>query len=408
MHRLMQLVCALSLGGCALTQPVPIARWHMDHNEDIAQSERQMIVQNILRARDQESMVFTRVSEVQGSSRRTISGTLGADLGEGPSNDTLSPGVGIEQSTNPSWTIGVLSSQEFTQGVLRPIDMDTVNYYVTQGWPGELFGYLFVESIELNRPTADSHYAPEILSYCQSREQGAQRVCVIENEPGSPGFDAFQAWVSQITNGRLCRRPSVAVAPYRQTADNLEHLMKLYDRSDLSLEPTASGGYELRAQGRFDICIGDDDARFYDLLGPGTERSDVGRDPAHRLGVVQLRSLQGAIYYLGEGLRNQGHDGGFHVRVGRNSAIGGGPACAEGCLISLMDLHSSPGGYGAIRVTHHQRDYYVNYQDRSGGDPPPTPTRDRSQMTINLMLQLLGLYQSSADRPTTGLVRVIN
>jgi hypothetical protein len=72
-----------------------------------------------------------------------------------------------------------------------------------------------------------------------------------------------------------------------------------------------------------------------------------------------------------------------------------------------MQLHSTPTASGGVHVTHHGVDYYVAYQDR-GRASAGHDARDRSQMTINLMLQLLGLYQSSADRPTTGLVRVIN
>jgi len=415
-------LAASVLAGCAdLPRREPIARWHIANNEEIAVSERQMIVRNVLRARDQESMVFTRVSEVSGNSNRGVAGTLGLTFRQNE-DDTISPSLGMTQSSNPSWSIDVLNSQEFTQGILRPIDLEILGYYVSQGWPSELFGYLFVESVLITEEAASQEICRRAAP------------CLIQNDPDSntgEQFALFERWLAEIGRATICPRDHEAFAAI--STPSLQQALDAFDRGDVELR-SAGDALQLHASPAHDICVfaggGPHATGYYAIAGNGAPEgahTEQGLSNSAPRGTIHLRSLAGALYYLGEGLRDDGpnrdlqSEPGFIVRNYRRPWSSDVPAgcIAEtprsggetmwSCPYYLFRVRSAASRYGDVVINHHGQSYYVAFLDRAPNSAAPNDRYgDRSQMVIALMLQLLGLYQSSDDRPATGTVRVIN
>ena len=58
--------------------------------------------------------------------------------------------------------VTTLETGAFYQGFLRPIDLQTLNYFIRQGYPRELLFWLFTDSFELTLPTGHYgyHYSP--------------------------------------------------------------------------------------------------------------------------------------------------------------------------------------------------------------------------------------------------------
>ncbi len=330
-------VAAIGLAGCALNGRVPISDWHLQHNEEIAIGERQMIVRNILRARDQESMVFTRVTQASGGMTRQARVTLSVFSGEGPGNATVTPGGQYQVETKPTWTIGVQHSQEFWRGIMRPIDIETVGHFVNQGWPIDIFTYLFVQSVLLSesnpsnssqmpcllvndpddRTTRSSTQIPRNGGYCaqtssrpaeallstyelfltdpdigQGDSASTQQAAVLPASVGRGDFSDFEDWVVRT------RRPGTAVYFCRRRAAEahlpnpgastvqIPHIISVVDHAGLTFDE--SGALQASGAG-YDICIYDgndpDFTGYYQLSGQlGDSRLENQSDETNRTG----------------------------------------------------------------------------------------------------------------------------
>ena len=138
------LFLALLVGGCSLSQP--IARSAIDYNEAVERAANTLLLRNILRARDEMPLHFTTIPQIRGSlnlgvGQPGLSIPLAAGLGG-------ALGLGLSGGVSPSFDVSALDTQEFTRGLLEPLEPTIFRYYLERGYPEELLLMLFFSSIE--------------------------------------------------------------------------------------------------------------------------------------------------------------------------------------------------------------------------------------------------------------------
>jgi hypothetical protein len=148
----------------------------IDYNLEAEQAQEQALLLNIIRASQRRPMQFTSLQSVTGSGN--VSGSLqGGVVGskQTPYISQFPFGNGgpntLAQSTNSAisriatgnvtgnatmggtatFIVPVLDTQEFYQGILTPLTLQVVDYYIQQGFPPQLLFDLFVLKVEVTR-----------------------------------------------------------------------------------------------------------------------------------------------------------------------------------------------------------------------------------------------------------------
>lgn len=125
----------LLLSACAMTGPAH--KVAVDYNRSFAHARDEVLLLNVLRASAREPLQFSTMGTVTGGVRTgsTISIPFTNIIAGG--KDAISPTIGFTDR-NPSVTVVPLSNKEFTSGMLQPISLGTLDYFLSQGWGREL------------------------------------------------------------------------------------------------------------------------------------------------------------------------------------------------------------------------------------------------------------------------------
>lgn len=205
-----------ALSGCAFGPQ--LKRIATDQDAMIANAEDELMLRNIVRARERFPLHFLTIVEVNGDAQVTVGGSLGAAfpadaLGEsfgatgaltgstaGRGVTTVTPNLSASASTRPSFRAAVLATEKFQRGIQTPVSPATIAYYLDAGWPDELIMALFIERLDLydaDKPDGDK----------------TARLGTIYNEPdGSYGFGAFLCRYSLASQAARVKTPLGPVA----------------------------------------------------------------------------------------------------------------------------------------------------------------------------------------------------
>jgi hypothetical protein len=182
---LRRLLIGVGLGGalcaCALVDPV-------DNRYDtvarsLAKARNESIFLNLVRASHDYPLSFATIANVTPTLTNTTSlalpsfllgphipsfGNLGTNVASPlftPGRDVIFGNTTAANSTQvqTGFSISTQETSAFYQGFLKPIDLQTLNYFIRQGYPRELLFWLFTDSFTLtlpNAPTLGYHYSP--------------------------------------------------------------------------------------------------------------------------------------------------------------------------------------------------------------------------------------------------------
>lgn len=171
----------LLLSACAFAPQ--LQRVAVDQDQMVAQTEDELMLRNILRARDRYPLHFTTITQVNGSASLEVGGSLGGTITarqhERALGDTgrllgsavtgtgaeITPELSGRVSTTPSYTSTVLATDAFQRGIQQPLRPDLIAYYLDAGWRDELLMALFIERLDIvdrrtNRRLASIHNEP--------------------------------------------------------------------------------------------------------------------------------------------------------------------------------------------------------------------------------------------------------
>src|SRR6185369_7960080 len=134
------------LAGCSMLPKEKISSSTTDYNLVVEKVQNEMLLLNIVRASKRRPMYFTGFNLLRGSlSYNFQTGNMSIPFGQiGTGFDgSYSIAPNVSYSTSPSFDLAVWDSKEFTAGMMTPVTMDTVYYYlVSLGWPKEVLLHL--------------------------------------------------------------------------------------------------------------------------------------------------------------------------------------------------------------------------------------------------------------------------
>jgi len=185
------------LSACALVDPV-------DHRYDtvsrsLAKARDEAIFLNLIRASHDYPLAFTTIANVNPSMTNSTAfglptfvegaGSVPATLGTvtAPGRNFIFGNTTASNSTavGTSFNVSTEETGSFYDGFLKPIDLQTLNYFIRQGYPRELLFWLFADSFQLQRGASaysaiGYHYNPPDSYGCP---------------PNDPEHRCFREWV---------------------------------------------------------------------------------------------------------------------------------------------------------------------------------------------------------------------
>jgi hypothetical protein len=158
--RLLAVACAvLSCLSAGCTSHRLIASDAREYNFAVEDSQNEILLLNILRARDSKPIYFTGLSSFTGSPTQSLSlslastKTFGAPA-EGNTRVTSFGPTGTVGTTT-TYNVGVLDNKEFMLGISQPLGPETLDFLVRAGWPSDMLLWLLVASAEVIKDQDD-------------------------------------------------------------------------------------------------------------------------------------------------------------------------------------------------------------------------------------------------------------
>ena len=145
---------AVALGGCQYS-PDLVDR-AIAYNKAIAQSTNEMLLLNMLRARDREPTYYTRSTSDTATTAINPALSLSAPFGplnHGATRASLSGVLG--GSVQSQLALQNLDDQNFMRGILTPISTKVLGFYLREGWPKEVLFMTTIARIKISRGALD-------------------------------------------------------------------------------------------------------------------------------------------------------------------------------------------------------------------------------------------------------------
>jgi hypothetical protein len=173
----------VALTGCAIVDQY--ASRAVSYNFEAEQALDQGLLLNIVRASLRRPMQFTSVQSISGTASIGASAVFTVPFVPGTGGSSFTPTI----SGGPTFSVPVLDTQEFYQGVMRPIQNGTFDFYIHQEFPREELFTLFVEKIVMHRDN------------CAAFVHTANCELKFINYPGSDlQFDLTQSLIEHLLN----------------------------------------------------------------------------------------------------------------------------------------------------------------------------------------------------------------
>ena len=138
---------ALALAGCM--SGADYAGRAVEHNRAIADAADQIVLLNIVRAQHDRPIVYSQFSGVSESLSNNIGISLSAPFGADAAREYGSD-LGIGPSQDATLSTAPLDDVDYYQGVMRPVKIGLLRYYLDNGWPPDLLIALTVEKLVIS------------------------------------------------------------------------------------------------------------------------------------------------------------------------------------------------------------------------------------------------------------------
>jgi hypothetical protein len=434
------LMATVALSGCSVHQR--LATQAVSFNLALEKSQNEMLLLNVIRAKDRLPMYLTGMSTLTGNVQTTLGATAGGSYTRarggavGAAMDTLThaytPSATASEMENPTYSLTVLDTQEFMRGFMSPLGKDTLAYYWDQSWPGPVLLYLLVERIE-------------------ERTGKEKPVQVWDNYPNvnQDELDDLTVFGNKIRDF-LAKKPTIeqtsapeGIGP-KLPVDNLQDLEELVKMTKEKLVVTRCNdhafyrlqnmrtdfGFTFHPQGKPDVVEPDKPkpdpcdenasvgtSTSDDPLAEKKDRVATRMEDKSTLTFV-LRSPEALLYYLGELMRVENRK--------KNPRIP--EVCVQGhfqplflalssstCPSALLSAESTQGFFSIPAVDLDKKldecseDGALRLRKPDDEHNPAWPVCEagRSMQAFRLLNQVMSLQKSAKDNPAPALVRVI-
>lgn len=385
-------VLALGLSGC---MPAGLyASRAVEHNRAIAAASDQIVLLNIVRAKYDRPIVYTQFNGVSENLVNEIGAGLSIPFGADAAS-FYAADLALSPTQSASLSTSTLADVDYYQGVMRPVRIGLLRYYLDNGWPPDLVFALAVEKLDISaafyaRVVTDSDRlcaAGHVPAACAriadpSRQRAALQPdrgrLTFVNDPRSPGlFDPFHDLVLRL----IVLGITVDATPVKQSLR-----IPAGARMDASADGIAAliaRGAEIARDKGGDYIVTLTTwvpaLRLTRLTGPtvGVE-GEAGAAAADML--ASLRSPDSILFYLGAYVRDGGADAG--VLVGDR-------------FRPVFELGAC--GSGAIEVEFEGGCYAVGHD----GDHV-------SMKVVAFLHQIFGLNKRAVEPPAPAQVLTVN
>jgi len=431
MKRLFVVSLLIALSGCALPQTVQ--RIGVEYNTAVAGMADELALLNIVRAEEGMPLHYTSVSRLSGSvilkatsglneqikysaptalnsTQTTTPGgsSIASSIVSTASRSVLSggniltPSIGGEVDTGPSFDIAILDSQNFYNGILSPVPATTIANFVAQGYDPRVLLSLFAQRIDFKLkgevPGVSAKKGDILLSVTDADKGG--RTAFMETiecfdlvtvpADDSNGRDLLP--VSRITTDKdgnhipfalkdIASLDGVGLTLSAPITDdpmndkNVEIIRPSRDKQAVRLRPNGTCVHPLKPPPNIKYT-GDNKIMIATRDINGRLRN-VEVDPQV---AITFRSPEGAIHFLGDCLNASNPKNGMRQ-----------------CIIDKMVLFTLGEGEGESAITTQLmgKEYFIAANDRS------------TFQSLALIEQLISLEQSATDKPITVPVQVV-
>ena len=396
LHAMIAIAILAALSGCSFSER--ISRDAVSYNVTVEDMQNRLLLLNVLRAMKRRPMYFTSLTQIRGSLRGTV-GT-GSDLptgGDAMNIFKFTPNTAV--TSNPTFDVAVLDSEKFMRGITKPIETSTLTYYLSQGWPMEMILHLCVRKI------VDKNSDGVVHSYL--------------NYPENDGyFGKFQDFASRLKKIELTSEAVDFGPPLSadEARENLEHLLKA--RTDQLSVVKRDGNFQIQrsrtvvnveireaatAGGPSVESLRSEKAELR-VFGQSSDEEQADEGKTKRVIVLYLRSPEAIIYYLGEVMRR----GIAHEKTLKRDdrvTVNESKRAEQG----WPEIHVGGGKYERLFVARPRwwleaADVLVKYGPGTFVIPSNTTDAGRSMHCLSFLSQILSLYKSSDELPTTRAV----
>jgi hypothetical protein len=411
------------------------------YNEAVADSTNQFFLLNVLRARDRFPLYYTRTTGNNASQGASAGAAVEVD------NWHALPSAALGASGGNTVSLANLDDQKFMRGVLTPVPLATLGFYLDQGWPKEVVMGMFISRIDVDRTLAAS-FAAKFSGRCAASAEApycdARRPLAADGTPApSPPqqltqcLDSSEAVITFRNDPsdaaasvcfRAMLRVLIALGLSVSTGDSFTVVVprmpaaSAHNLEALSTATTAKLVVQERPDGHYAVCKVEEASAFtipQDALegginmaagffdAPNTATTSVvanapltctatamakpaaaGTAPVLRF---TTRSLDSMLYYLGE-----------DVRAGNSVTIWSG----SGRMRELPLFVVQQGGTGTLVAIDYRGDSY-GIPDECAGSPT-CEQGHRSLQVLSLLNQIWGLQKEASEAPSVPVVSVIN
>ncbi|BCW89624.1 hypothetical protein sos41_27900 [Alphaproteobacteria bacterium SO-S41] len=394
--RLWAAACAaLSLTGCM--SGADYAGRVVEHNRAIADAADQILLLNVVRAQHGRPVVYSQFSGVSESFSNnlglSVSAPFGADADSAYSADfSTGPSQDVTLATAP------LDDVDYYQGVMRPVKIGLLRYYLDNGWPPDLLLALTVEKLTISedfyaRVVAESNAlcAGVATGACgrindparlHNRPPTDRGRLVFSNDPRTPElFDPFHDLVLRLIVLGLTVDGSAKTVETRVPAGSefytdAEMLGKLMDMGatvkrqggDYVISaPSWTPGFRLTHLGQTSVRV----------EGDMTAAAEVDM-------TASLRSPDSILFFIGAYVREGGADA--SVLVGRPG---------EEQFVQVFEVGSCSDA--VVQVDFDGACYGI-----------PRESAGITMRVVAFLHQVFGLNKRAVEPPSSGTVRVVN
>jgi hypothetical protein len=375
--------------GCAMLPKEKLASSTTDYNLVVEKVQNEMLLLNVVRASKRRPMYFTGFNLLRGSLSYSFQtgaitipfGKIGTGL-----NGAYSIAPSVSYSASPSFDLIVWDNKEFTAGIMTPVSMDTVYYYLVKlGWPKEMLLHLLVERIEL--------YSND------------KKLATYENDPENrKKFEEFQAKLRDLLKCRfVSRERSEPIGPRLQAKDiqDLKQLIEV-QKAGLTLNSVTEGNiewYQLSSKKTdyFYSCGAENESEVSTYHITDVKGQSLSGNENKQEYRIFLRSPEGILYYLGEILRSE-VDKGYVPMI---------EVCESRPTVPLFVVSKS-GGDDSLPIVS------VDYEGTKYSIPGNLATDvddgcrgDRSMQVLTFVSQLIAGQKAGMIAPVTGAVTAV-
>ncbi len=302
-----------ALAGCSLRRPV--AHHAVAYNRAVEEAHNQTALLNVVRSMKRQPQHYTAVTQVVGSASNSLTPSLSLDLESGTATPWSPSGSGT-RSGEAVVTVSVLDDQDFVQGLLSPITLDQLDFFLSQGWPERLVGLLFVRRIDVH----DDEFDDPRCKGDRTRVSNGTTWTYLNQPDETDAQDPFRKVkcfgerLKQLREDGLVieskEKKSVDVPLETSSQDKLADLILKADQAGLAVEnvkvsDAGSISYRVVKKTQEKKLTWASGGKVY-INEPEAFKREKGKKSDKRGPVLfYFRSVQSVVYYLGEIMRAQ-------------------------------------------------------------------------------------------------------